>query len=205
MSTYTDNRLDFAVARATPVFSASHTGELPMLANQQHGYLVAGNGLFVVGRGAGFTAVIALAESPTPTPFARVTPGIYFDAGRIPRTLINHAADRAIECAPIEYAGAITYRDDGYALAEPRIDSASPSHVTYDRTSVDDDALAVDLHSHGLTSPYFSSTDNASDEQGIYIAVVFGHCADRRRLSHVARVTINGHTLALEPDDWLNG
>lgn len=203
MSAYTDSLLDNALAQATPVYPAAHGGAAPKLTEGQHCYLLAQDGLYVAGRGRGFTAFIRLCALPKLTPFGELREGVVFDDAMIPRDLTAKAAVMAIADSPLEWAGAIVRIDAQYALQSVRIGSASPAHVTYDRDSYDDAALVVDMHSHGDSKPYFSSIDNASDAEGVHLSLVFGHCATRESLRLVARVSINGHFLHLDERDWL--
>ncbi|MES1933268.1 PRTRC system protein A [Salinisphaera shabanensis T35B1] len=203
MNTYAQSVLDRALARATPVYPAAHSGELPALKEGAHCYLIANDGLFVLGRGCGFSALIRVSRIRKLSPFGELSEGVTFDDARVPRALVREAADRAIAENPNEWAGAIVRTGDGYALQSVDVESASPGHVTYRRDSYDDAAVVVDMHSHGTLEAYFSRTDDASDEQGVHLSSVFGHCTDRKRLKIAARVTINGHFLEIEPEHWL--
>ena len=203
MTTYTDSPFDKALASAIPTHSAAHDGTLPDLAEGQHCYLLASDGLYVMGRGRDFHALIRVATLKTETPFGDLVEGVHFHGDLVPRALVEDAADKAIATNPDEWAGAIVRQNGIYSLQDVGVDSSSPSHVTYDRESYDDSDVVVDMHSHGDDKAYFSPTDNDSDAEGIHLSTVFGYCSDRQALQLVARVTINGHFLSLALDQWL--
>jgi PRTRC genetic system protein A len=202
--TYANNPLDVALAAGTPVYPMAHDGTLPELVSGQHCYLLAQDGLFLYGRGYGFDAIKRLSTLAAPTPFGAITPGLRLDHGRVSVALFAHACGFAAKIAQTEWAGAITIQEDRYQLDEIVAEATSAAEVTYLRESYDDDRLIVDLHSHGEDKAYFSPTDDRCDAQGIYLAVVIGHCHDANRMHFVSRVTINGVFMALKPEDWLD-
>lgn len=201
--TYSDTILDRALAKATPVYPAARTGALPALSVGQHCYLLADDGLFVMGQGNGFVALIRVADLPRTSGFGPLAPGIWFEGRPVPPRLIEEAKQHAIETYPKEWAGAITLSTDGWTMEHVGVTSASGSHVTYGRSSYRDDALVVDVHSHGAHPAGFSPTDNASDEQGVHIAAVLGECQPET-IRLIARVSVNGFFLDIEPGQWLD-
>lgn len=201
---YTDNPLDKAMASATPVYPAALGGTLPELPVGGHCYLLARDGLFLMGQGCGFYALIRLSRLDNFTSFGGLTEGVWLTHGPVPKALVLDAATDAIAESPDEWAGAIVLREGDYALESVSADSASPGHITYRRDSYDDAALVVDMHSHGAGDAYFSSTDDASDAEGVHISVVFGRCVKPSALTVVSRVTINGHFRRLDTTDWMS-
>lgn len=202
--TYPTAAFDRAMAQATPVYAAASDGTWPDVPVGGHCYLLGSNGLFVMGRNAGFCATIRVAELEQPTPFGAVDETIRFDRGAIPVQLIRDAAHHAIEASPVEWAGALVW--DGmvqsHRLQHIEADAASPTRITYRRETYDDDALIVDMHSHGQGRAQFSPTDDASDAEGVYIAALFGCCETMTGLRTVARLTINGHFRPLNLSEW---
>lgn len=204
MTCYTDNPMDKALASASPVYTMAHDGTLPVLPTDGRGYLLARNTLFVIGRGCGFTALIPVESLSTPTPFGAAEAGVYFDHAPPPRNLVRAAANKAVATSPTEWAGAIVGNDHGeYELQSVGVSSASPGHVTYGRSTYDDAALVLDMHSHGAGDPYFSDDDDYSDAEGVHIAVVFGRCAEHASLALKARVSIHGVFMPLDDlNEW---
>lgn len=201
--TYSDNVLDKALASATPVHPVASDGRLPVVRQGGHCYLLGRDGLFVMGQGCGFCAIIRLCHLERETPFGSVKEGLFFSESRVPKALVRAAGERAIADNPIEWAGAIVLKENGYALTSVGVDSASAGHITYRRDSYDDHALVVDMHSHGNGAAYFSATDDKCDAEGVYIAVVFGRCEGRTTQEVLARVTINGHFMLLDMGAWM--
>lgn len=201
---YPANVFDRAMAQATPVYPAASDGTWPEVPVGSHCYLLGNNGLFVMGRNAGFNATIRVAELEHPTPFGAVEEAIRFDRGAVPVQLIRDAAHHAIATSPVEWAGALIWDEtvQGYRLQHIEADAASPTRITYRRETYDDDALVVDMHSHGEGNARFSPTDDTSDAEGVYIAALFGRCEDTKCLQSVARLTINGHFRSLILADW---
>jgi len=206
------SKSDQALATSVPVYPAASDGTLPDLKRGQYCYVVGANGLFAVGRGAGFMAVVPVTtDDEVYIPFGQMTPGVHYDGQPLDSELIRQAAVAARKVLDKEWSAVIlTDPDTGeYRLHEgayPYHDNGNVSVATqsYDPTGNEDD-LVVNLHSHGRGKPYFSVVDDASDSRGIHISVVFGYCHDWKQLTLCTRLSVCGHTMALAGlPQWTN-
>jgi len=207
------SQVDKALADAVPVYPAAIDGRLPTLDRGQYCYMVSRDGLFAVGRGAGFTGVVPVAGAYTPTPFGQLTPGVFYDRGAVvDADLIKEAAQAANKNYENEWAGVILRdpntgehfrRDVAYHYHDRT--SVSVDTTSYDTTGEEAD-LVVDIHSHSTGSPGFSETDNESDSRGIHISLVFGYCGgDWTNIAMAARLCVCGHVFPLEQlPDWVH-
>ncbi len=132
-----------------------------------YNYILAGNGLFIQARSP-------LLEATIPVTYASVRglPSlerrVELPKGRVPRHIYDLAlsifyADPSKEC----YL-AVTFQGE-YHLEKP-CQEADASGVNYERLS----GTVIDIHSHGVMAPWFSSVDNR-DEQGFCLYIVIGN------------------------------
>jgi PRTRC genetic system protein A len=137
---------------------------------------MAADGLYLEVRSESLHALQRLVA--VPTPYGRVEPFLRLANGPIPTALLRRATDAAA-ATPNEVAFCIVSEGQGtYRLIEPTVHSSSLGHITYADT-VDDNALVIDLHSHGDLRAFFSAQDDRSDlaRPGPYIAIVIGRCS----------------------------
>ncbi|MEQ9223925.1 MAG: PRTRC system protein A [Salinisphaeraceae bacterium] len=204
--TYGEGAFDRALASATPVYPVAQDGSLPKLVPGAHCYLLARDGLYVAGRSDTVAAVIRVAELPRQTSFGAIQERLELINGPVPFDLLEACASDAIARSPIEWGGAIVAdAAGGYEYFEPVADGATPVSLTYRRDSYPDERLVVDLHSHGEGPAYFSPTDDASDAEGIHVAVVLGRCQRAETLEMTSRLTINGWFREVPAGWWLTG
>ena len=95
---------------------------------------------------------------------------------------------------PGEWAGLIVWNGttNRYEMFAPDLVSSSDSHVSYRDALPDGCDLVVDLHSHGEFDAFFSTDDDKSDGNGIYLAGVIGKCSSMNGQTLVFRMVIHG-------------
>ena len=102
-----------------------------------------------------------------------------------------------------EWAGWIVWtNDEGYSYM-PLDFEASPARVLIKERPVlpDGTYLVIDVHSHGVMKPFFSSTDDFDDSGGVRLSVVLGGYADdegRHNFLYKARAIIEGFFFHME-------
>jgi PRTRC genetic system protein A len=167
--------LDACLQASCPTVMAPHQGALPELSAGKR-LVMAADGLYLEVRSESLHALQRLIA--VPTPYGPIEPFLRLSNGPIPTALLRRATDAAA-ATPNEVAFCIVSEGQGtYRLIEPTVHSSSLGHITYADT-VDDNALVIDLHSHGDLRAFFSAQDDRSDlaRPGPYIAIVIGRCS----------------------------
>ena len=194
---------DAALHAACPVLPVPRFGELASATPGQR-VLLARDGVYLEVTRTWFRCVLKLASLPNkpPLPYGEVQEVIRFVFGVIPVTLLEEFIAYGRRCLPNEAAGALVYsRERGtLRLVLHEALHTGPDGIHYRVADLsDDEELAIDLHTHGKLSAFWSATDNA-DDQGVKVCGVFGHL-DRHQPSAAFRLAINGHFIAL-PHPW---
>lgn len=195
---------DQAIEQVTPTVVAPTFGEFQPVDVDRYRYVHAANGMFLEGRSRGLYARLRL----TPAlggPYGSVEPAVHLVGGPVPGSIRDDIKRRAREACPNEWAGLVVYDHESrvYRLIEPDVKSRSDSHITY--TNLQEDprfTLVVDVHSHERGSADFSPTDDASDTDGIYIAVVLGRCGQDQEIEAVTRVVVYGRFVPVTWTPW---
>lgn len=207
MHDYLTNPLDRACLLVTPTLMAPRFGVLPEIKESEQRFIIASDGVYIEARTPTIHARLRVSETKQPFPYGKVEETIKLYGGRIPFDVIEQARKRATGSSPKEWGGSICWTPErGYWLDEPEILVQTSASLSY-RNTVDDSALVVDIHSHGLHKSFFSKTDNEDDRErgGVYIAAVIGECSSASA-SEVAtmmitmRMVINGHLIKLGGD-----
>lgn len=152
-------------------------------------YLWANNGVFKRGTNAVLDVLIQLAATPPVPGLAPLQPWVRWHADpadRLPVSLLAEAlaAARAAtitaagESRPAEWQGHIVVRAGAAVLVSPPPLAASATRVHY---TVPAEPGLVDLHSHHVLPPFYSSTDDA-DDAGLSVSVVLGRITDEPTL-----------------------
>jgi PRTRC genetic system protein A len=200
----TDPR-DQALQASCPVMAAPRFGALPEMANGQR-LIVAANGVFVQVRLDWLDCVQRVAPAPgIPLPYGTQQDHLRFAFGVLPIRLIEEFIAAGRQGLPNEVAGVLVYqrctRGLRLALCEPL--AASPGRIAYRRPALlDGETVAVDLHTHGCSQPYWSAEDDR-DDQGIHVAGVFGGLHQPMPQAEF-RLVLNGSYRAL-PHPWPRG
>lgn len=194
---------DAALQSTCPVVAMPRYGLLPDMLNGQR-VIVAVNGVFVQFRLDWLDCVQRLMPCPPglPLPYGHVQERVAFSFGVLPIRLIEAFVEQGRRALPNEAAGALVYsrRTRGLRLVMCEATESSPVRVDYRLPALtDDEAVAVDLHTHGHGLPFWSDDDNR-DDQGIKVAGVFG-CLHHERPRAKFRLVLNGMYRAL-PHPW---
>jgi len=198
----TDPR-DAALVAACPCVPVPRFGEL---ADMQVGQrtLVARDGVFLQVRRSWLDCVLRIADLPAtpPLPYGTVKARIAFSFGVIPLTLLHNFIEAGRAALPNEVAGGLIHcaKENSLRLEVHESISAGPGGVQYRMPRLaDDEAIAVDLHTHGRLPAFWSSTDDR-DDQGVKVCGVFGNLHDGEP-SAAFRLAVNGRFIAL-PHPW---
>lgn len=194
---------DVALQSTCPVVAMPRYGLLPDMQNGQR-VIVAANGVFVQIKLDWLDCVQRLmpCQPGMPLPYGHVQERVAFSFGVLPIRLIEAFVEQALKALPNEAAGALVYsrRTRGLRLAMCDALRSSPAHIDYRLPALaDDETVAVDLHTHGRGTPFWSADDDR-DDQGIKVAGVFG-CLHHTRPMAEFRLVLNGVYRAL-PHPW---
>jgi len=168
--------LDVAVRNAVPLEGALHGAPLAPLEPGRKRLVCGSDGLYMESRTPSLLIRTRIGEAKTP--YGRVDSVLRPQNGPIPKSLIARFVAAAQESARTEIAAVIETSGAGYALRRLNSISSGAGHVSYADQDIDDDALVIDLHSHGSFAARFSAQDDDSDlsRRGPYIAMVVGRC-----------------------------
>lgn len=200
---YLSDPRDQALCGLTPTIMAPRYGDLPSPLHGVHRYIIAANGLFLQAHTRALEVCIKVADTPA-LPYGPMNEYVRMARGKVPYSLYEQMCTRATKTSPQEWAGVVVFdpSTNEYRLTEPTVESAGPGHVTYRTGDYDDDCLLLDVHSHGIGVPYFSATDDLSDQRGIYISTVLGHCQTIGSITSVSRVVVNGQFFPVSWVPW---
>ncbi len=192
---------DRALFCATPMLMAPRFGVLPELCVGEHRFVAAANGIFVQARSKALAVTLKVARAPR-LPYGELRESVELAGGRIPVSLWEAMRTKAVARAPKEWAGVVVYEGDAYRLIEPEVESVSGAHIRYRTEEYDDEAVALDVHSHGHGNAFFSDTDDESDRGGFYIACVLGNCRSVTGVSVKTRIALRGIFYNVEWTPW---
>ncbi len=194
---------DAALQQSCPVIAAPMFGALPPMAHGQR-IVLAKNGVFIQVKRAWLDSLqqVGVLDPRLPLPYGEIAPVTAFSFGVIPVTLLQAFIDAGRAALPNEIAGGLIYTQRTgmlrLALYEPI--EHSPDGIAYRMPDLlRDEAVAVDLHTHGRHAAFFSTTDD-EDDRCVKVAGVFGNL-DQARPSAAFRLVINGLYKRL-PHPW---
>lgn len=166
---------DKALQAALPALPVPHDSDLPALPAGQRRLLLAADGLYLQARSSVMQVSVRVATATLP--YGPHQQQVILSHGPVPASLVREAARLASATPDKEVAAAVVWKEGAYRLEVPEVISAGAGHVSY-HDRLDDDALVMDIHSHGAGRAFFSSTDDASDlaRPGPYLALVLGCC-----------------------------
>lgn len=197
---------DQALQASCPVIAAPRFGSLPPMGNGQR-VIVARNGTFIQTRLDWLDCILAMGQqcNAIRLPYGEVTEHLRFRFGVLPITLIEDFVARARRRLPDEAAGVLIYSrtTGGLRLAMCDAQSVSPVHIHYRRPPMGrGETVAVDLHTHGSSPPFWSDEDNR-DDMGIAVAGVFGLLHQPAPTARF-RLVVNGFHKPLDQHPWMS-
>jgi PRTRC genetic system protein A len=169
--------------------------ELPEYGPYLYEYVIAGNGVFVRACRPGLEALIpvkvfGIAGWKNVMPYVRLS-------SRVPVQLIRRALASSVEALPNEalFWFALDEQSNAWTIYRPRQIRTPTSVRPVDPEDPYGAIALVDLHSHNVMRPFFSTTDDR-DETGLRIYAVIGsiNVHSNRPPRIRVRVGIFGHT-----------
>lgn len=171
---------DQLIQAEVPVLVVPHYGALPPLAIGRHRFLLASRGLLLEAQPLWGHLILPLWTNPRaiPLPYGEVRPGVSFRCARIPSAVIEQCLQEATAAALAdrEWTGWVTWSPTaGHAYVPvPHEATATWCHMPALPPLGPQEALVLDLHSHGALPAAFSDIDNRDDVGGIKVAGVLG-------------------------------
>lgn len=203
MTVYT-NAVDEALINATPLVAAPIVGELTPVGMNTYRFVLGANGLFLQARTHVIDVCKQLNQVDCRLPYGKVEEYLRYPYGNVPAQLIERMKKEAIETAPNEWAAQIAFSTvrNRYEYLTVKSSKQTPVSIQYsDPTHDNSEYLLLDAHSHGhskLSAKGFSSVDDQSDAQGIYIALVLGNCREDGDVEHRFRLCVHGYFFDLD-------
>jgi PRTRC genetic system protein A len=169
----------------TPAIMVPRFGEIPPLENNGHRYLVAQDGLWLDVKRPWIEARVPaggdLGEGYDGhrLPFGPIKARVVymFGATHVQRLQRRFLVD-AVAALPNEFAAWGVFDELTYELSYRRLIAinAGPAGIEFHRPKLEDhEHLAVDIHSHGTQSDFFSETDDEDDRGEVKLALVAGN------------------------------
>ncbi|HUV51629.1 MAG TPA: Mov34/MPN/PAD-1 family protein [Dehalococcoidia bacterium] len=129
-------------------------------------YIVGGNGLFIRAGNRFINATVCIGHAKI-RGLQPIRPLVVLKQGKIPWGIYHEAIRILMADALCEHYLAVVWTD-GYQLVHPQ-QLGTEASCMYERVP----DTVMEIHSHGLMSPFFSGIDNA-DEQSMAIYAVVG-------------------------------
>lgn len=161
----------------TPAVMVPRFGQLPELEIGRIRYLVSANGMYIEARSRAVHACALLSSWEGRLPFGPMEEFVRLTGGPIPPELYTRFLNAAARACPNEAAALVVWRDGAYELVLPRVTEVSSERISYSSRGIDPLDVAVDMHSHGHASAYFSEQDDKDDlasPSPCFFAAVFG-------------------------------
>lgn len=174
---------DMIILHHAPLHAAPRYGELPPIENGRHRFIIAHDGPYIEVKRPWlhgiFDLVDSLGDIDMEFPYGDVEPrfDLAFDWHDDVFPLVSRFIDAAAVVAPCEDAAWLLWND-----AEKKLEyreliplATSAGGISYIYPQIEPHlSLAVDLHSHGAVSAFFSATDDQDDAGAVKIAGVIG-------------------------------
>lgn len=171
---------DRIIFEHAPAVMVPNHSTLPPMEGNGHRYLVAKDGVYLEITRAACYICARIAPTEAPLPFGIIEEKNVFHFGRLSQhlPLFKRFLKEARAALPNEFAAWLVWDEFDKELryvACKTID-ASPGRVHFERPNLDrNESLAIDLHSHGTGSAFFSSTDDVDDAGEVKISGVVGN------------------------------
>ena len=197
------NRLDATLQVVCPTVMVPAYESLQPLVENGHRFLCAQDGLHAELRRPWLHTVFRVAESAVPLPYGIVEAqtALAFNQTQFVE-LLSRFVDEARRACPNEHAAWLSFGpSEGLRYEETEVISSGTGHIHYRRPSLTGSrTLAVDLHSHGRHSAFWSDDDDSDDVDDAKLAIVVGNL-DRDETTFKARLAMLGAVTDLS--EWL--
>ena len=172
--------LDRIVQDHAPVVMVPNRTKLFDMHEYGHRFLAAQDGLWLDVNAPVGQFRLRIAPSEMSLPFGTVTELAALSFGRISdqRGLIQLFIHHAIAALPNEAAAWLVWdafdKTMRVQILEPT--EATPGSITFARPALDEhECIAIDIHSHGRMSAFFSPTDDRDDQGETKVSMVVGN------------------------------
>lgn len=197
--------LDSKLWDSAPTVAVPKYAEFQELQDVGHRFLATAEGLFVEVRRPWLHLIQPVAQLNGQTvrpPYGTVKPKVKLAFERLGATFpfVRDFIEAARAAAPNEHAAWVVWNGQTGNLEyrELNVTNASPGTISYERPALQPhESLAVDLHSHGVTAAFFSTTDNQDDAGEVKISCVVGDLAEGKTPSIQFRLCALGLLLPL--------
>lgn len=175
--------------------------ELPPFGPYLCEYITAANGVFVRAKRPGLEAMLPVAECHDQNirGLVEIAPYARLDNGPIPAEIIYTALGWMRDETPRELLTWVNWTpEEGYTVTAPEQIATSSRCKPVDPCDPAGQAAQLDFHSHGNHPPFFSTTDDKDEKNGVRLYAVAGYMNAIPRM--LVRVGIYGHfwTIPLE-------
>lgn len=198
--------LDAMLQRVCPTIMAPRFEPFAPLATDGHRFVNSDAGLYLEVRRPWLSLLLPIADSAIPLPYGPVSPRVEFDFG-LGLDLAQHVARFIVEARshqPDEHAAWLSYDRDAKALCYELVEAIERNggHIRYARPTrlPGSRTLAVDLHSHGRHTAFFSAEDDRDGLDDVKLEIVVGKL-DVATPSFACRLSALG--LRLNYTEWL--
>lgn len=195
--------IDKAVSLAMPIVGVPHASPLLPVEIGKQRLLVASDGLYVEARSPMLHVRWKVADAQTP--YGSLTAILCPTNCSLPYALVREFVGASMRSSTVEIAATIEGTDISHRLRFLDPISSGAGHVSYSDRDTDDDALLVDMHSHGAFEARFSAQDDESDRsrRGPYVAIVIGNC-NTSQPRMVARIVAAGCLIDVTESELLD-
>ncbi len=192
---------DVALQSVMPTVMVPRFSELEELDTSGNRILMASNGVWLeVCRTWLYARMPIAPPALIPVPYGEVSAELRFGFGKLPTAMVSQFIELARIRSPNECAAWIVWnqRTGKWSLRMLEERSVGPGHVEVVRPALaEDEHMILDLHSHGLSDAYFSSTDDYDDGRGeVKIAGVIGNL-NKPEVTASFRLCANGVFVSL--------
>jgi PRTRC genetic system protein A len=164
-------------------------GQLPPIPDCLYAYIMAGNGVFLYAKRDDLEVLIPVSRA-TIAGLSPLEP--FVNMPRVPAILMHHILQASKENLPNEILFWFNFdRDRQVWNVDAPLQVCRPASVfPADKSDPLGIKALIDLHSHALMDPFFSTTDN-KDEQGFRIFAVIGKVNEKPEI--LVRVGVYGN------------
>ena len=191
---------DVAQQSVMPTVMVPRYAELEELDTPGNRILMASNGVWLeVCRAWLYARVLVAHPLRIPVPYGMIHEELRFGFGKLPKAMVAQFIEQARVRSPNECAAWVVWnqRTDAWKLMMLTETSVGPNHVDVNLPTLgEDEHMVMDLHSHGLSSAFFSRKDNKDDRGEVKIAGVIGNL-DKPGVTASFRLCANGVFLPL--------
>lgn len=198
-------QLDAALWESAPTVAVPKFAAFQALQEVGHRFLATAEGLYLEVRRPWLHLIQPVAplqaNAPRP-PYGAVPKKVELAFERLGTAFpfIRQFADAARQALPNEHAAWIVWDSQAKQLAyrDVTVANSTPGAIRFERPQLaEHESLAIDMHSHGATAAFFSSTDDQDDAGEVKISCVLGDLVDGQPPSIQFRICVLGMMLPI--------